>query len=174
MSAISRDPPLKDKETSSTEGRTGHPSPCAPRLLPKRNADQTGKAEPSVMGDRFKSRPGTKVLLYEINIIWLQKATPRSPAHPARPLTELFKHLITFIQDKVFNVFEVEALISSQGQDAARGPHDNMRAVLLQHLFILLDRQTTKKHSDLPTRRKVSLNEAVIPIFPQFPSFQLI
>lgn len=26
---------------------------------------------------------------------------------------ELFKHLITFIQDKVFNVFEVEALISS-------------------------------------------------------------
>lgn len=32
---------------------------------------------------------------------------------PALPLTELFKHLVTFIQDKVFNVFQVEALISS-------------------------------------------------------------
>lgn len=28
---------------------------------------------------------------------------------------ELFKHLVTFVQDKVFNVFEVQALISGQG-----------------------------------------------------------
>ena len=55
------------------------------------------------------------------------------------------KPLITFIQDKVFKMFKVEALISSKDEDAAKGPHDDMQAVLLQHLFNLLNRQTTKK-----------------------------
>ena len=69
-------------------------------------------------------------------------------------LTKLIKHLIAFVQDEVLDVLEVEALVAGQRQDAARSPHHDMGAVLLQHFFILLDGQAPKKHCHLGWERK--------------------
>ena len=63
-------------------------------------------------------------------------------------LTKSFKHLVTFIKDKVFDMLHVQALVACQSQDSARGSNHNMGAVGFQDLFIFLDWHTTKEHSN--------------------------
>ena len=64
-------------------------------------------------------------------------------------LTQLLQHFVTLIQDKVLDVLGVEGLVLDQGQDPPRGTHHDVRAVVLQHLLVLLDADTTKEDRDL-------------------------
>lgn len=76
-----------------------------------------------------------------------------APSHTP-PLTKLLKHLVAFVQDEVLDVLEVETLVAGQSQDAARGAHHNVGAVLLQHLLVLLDGQAPKEHRHLRRESK--------------------
>lgn len=60
--------------------------------------------------------------------------------------TELFQHFVTLVQDEVLDVLQAEGLVPGERENTARRANDNVRAVLLQHLLILLDGQTAKKH----------------------------
>ena len=64
-------------------------------------------------------------------------------------LTQLLQHFVALIQDKVLDVLGVERLVLDQGQDPPRGTHHDVRAVVLQHLLVLLDADTTKEDGDL-------------------------
>lgn len=64
-------------------------------------------------------------------------------------LTKLLEHLVTLIQDEMFDVTQVECLVACQCQDPARCSHHNVRTVLLQHLLIFLYRQPSKEHCHL-------------------------
>lgn len=75
-----------------------------------------------------------------------------SPPTAPRPLTKLFQHLVALVQDEMFDVAQVEALVAGQGQDPAGGSHHHMRALSLQHLLVLLYRQAAKEHCHLGGR----------------------
>ena len=49
----------------------------------------------------------------------------------------------------MFDVLEVECLVVGQSLDASWCPHHDVWAVLLEHLLISLDGQTTEEHSHL-------------------------
>lgn len=49
----------------------------------------------------------------------------------------------------MFDVLEVEAAVSTEGQDPARCSHDNVGAVALKGLLVLLDADSTKEDSRL-------------------------
>ena len=49
----------------------------------------------------------------------------------------------------MLDVLGVEGLVLDQGQDSPRGTHHDVRAVVLQHLLVLLDADTTKEDRDL-------------------------
>lgn len=46
----------------------------------------------------------------------------------------------------MLDVLQSKGLVPDEGQDAAWRPDDDVRAVLLQDLFILLDGQATEEH----------------------------
>ena len=64
-------------------------------------------------------------------------------------LTQLLQHFVALIQDKVLDVLGVEGLVLDKGQDSSRGTDHDVGAVVLQHLLILLDADTTKEDGDL-------------------------
>ena len=53
------------------------------------------------------------------------------------------------VQDKVLDVLGVECLVLDQHQDPPWGTDHDVRAVVLQHLLVLLDADTTKEDRDL-------------------------
>lgn len=61
----------------------------------------------------------------------------------------MLQHLVTLIQNEVLDVLQVEGLVPTEGQDAAGGPHHNVRTVVLHHLLVLLDADPAKEHSCL-------------------------
>jgi hypothetical protein len=67
-------------------------------------------------------------------------------------LTELFEHLVALVEDEVLDVLEVEFLAPNESENPARGAHDDVRAVGLEHLLVLRDGETTEKHADLKER----------------------
>lgn len=69
-----------------------------------------------------------------------------------RSLTELLEHLVALIEDEMFDMTQVECLVARQCQDPAWCPHYNVWTVLLQHLFVLLDRQPSEEHCHLQAK----------------------
>ena len=69
--------------------------------------------------------------------------------HAHTLFTQLLQHFVTLVQDKVLDVLGVEGLVLDQGQDSSGGTDHDVRAVVLQHLLILLDADTTKEDRDL-------------------------
>lgn len=59
--------------------------------------------------------------------------------------TELFQHLVTLIKDEVFDMLQIQCLISAESQDPTRCPHYNMRTVGLQRLLIFLDADSSEE-----------------------------
>ncbi len=49
----------------------------------------------------------------------------------------------------MLEVLQVQLLGADKGEDATRGPDDDMRAVGLEHLLVLADGQATKEHGNL-------------------------
>ncbi len=62
-------------------------------------------------------------------------------------LTQLLQHLVTFIQNKVFDMLQIQCIRSNKRQDTTRRAHYNMRAVLFECVLVLFDTNTTKKHA---------------------------
>lgn len=60
--------------------------------------------------------------------------------------TKLFQHLVAFIQYKVFQVAEIELLVAHQSKNTARGANNDVRAVVLEGLFVLLNIQASEEH----------------------------
>lgn len=58
----------------------------------------------------------------------------------------MLQHFVTLIQDKMLDVLQAEGLVPGESEDAARCSNNDVRAVLLQHLLILLDGQATKEY----------------------------
>ena len=50
-----------------------------------------------------------------------------------------FQHLVTLVKDEMFDVLELERLLSRQRQDATRGADDDVRAILFQRVLVLFD-----------------------------------
>lgn len=63
--------------------------------------------------------------------------------------TQLLQHLVTFIQYKVFDIFEVQSLVANEGKDPPWCSYDNVRAALLQYILILLYGQATEEDGTL-------------------------
>ena len=64
----------------------------------------------------------------------------------------MLEHFVALIEDEMLDVFEVELLGADEGEDAAGGSHHDVRAVALQHLLVLGDRQTAEEHTVLQKR----------------------
>ena len=64
-------------------------------------------------------------------------------------LTELLEHLVALVEDEVLEVLEVELLAADEGEDPAGRAHHDVRAVRLEHLLVLRDRQTAEEHTHL-------------------------
>ena len=58
---------------------------------------------------------------------------------------ERFQHLVTFVQDEMLDVFEIERTLSGKRQDTSGSTDHNVRAILLEGLFILLNGHATEK-----------------------------
>ena len=61
-------------------------------------------------------------------------------------LTKLFQHLVTFIKDEVLDMLEIKCFLACQSQYSARCANDNVWAVGLEGLLVLLDADATKEH----------------------------
>jgi len=61
----------------------------------------------------------------------------------------LFKHLVTLVEDEVFEILEVERLAPAECQDTSRGADDNVGAVGLQDLLVLRYEETSEEDSNL-------------------------
>ena len=64
-------------------------------------------------------------------------------------LTKLLQHLVTLVQDEMFQVLERKFLAPDKRQDPARSSHHDVRTVSLQNLLVLRNSKTTEKHSNL-------------------------
>lgn len=64
-------------------------------------------------------------------------------------LTQLFQHLVALVQHKVLDVLHAEGLVPNEGQGAPRSPHNNVRAVLLQGVLVVLDGHPPEEHGNL-------------------------
>jgi hypothetical protein len=64
-------------------------------------------------------------------------------------LTKLLQHLVTLVQDEMFQVLERKFLAPDESQDPARSSHHYVGAVGLQNLLVLRDGKTTEEHSNL-------------------------
>merc|ERR1719318_2554734 len=69
---------------------------------------------------------------------------------------KLLRHLVTLVQDEMFQVLERKFLASDESQNPARGSHHDMRAVRLQNLLVLGNGKTTEKHSNLHTGQELA------------------
>ena len=64
-------------------------------------------------------------------------------------ITKRFEHLVTFVEDEMLKVAQVQLLGSDEGQNTSGGSNHDVRAVRLQSLLVLLDIESTKEHSNL-------------------------
>ena len=64
-------------------------------------------------------------------------------------LTEGVKHFVALVKDEVFDIFEVECLGAHQSQNSPGGSDDDVGAVFLQHLLVLLNWHTTEEDGNL-------------------------
>lgn len=64
-------------------------------------------------------------------------------------LTKLLQHPIALVKHKVFDVLHVEGLVADEGQGTSWSSYDNVRAVLLQDVLVLLHGQAAKEHRHL-------------------------
>ena len=64
-------------------------------------------------------------------------------------LTKLVQHLITLIQDEVFQMLQIETLALCQSQNTSRSSHHYMGAVVFQHCLILFDGHASEEDGDL-------------------------
>mmetsp|Transcript_27757 Transcript_27757/g.44424 ORF Transcript_27757/g.44424 Transcript_27757/m.44424 type:complete len:284 (-) Transcript_27757:628-1479(-) len=63
---------------------------------------------------------------------------------------KFFKHLVTFIHHKVFDMAEIHDLVlNSKLEHSSRSTNDNVRTVVLQQVSVLLSRDTSKEHCAL-------------------------
>ena len=76
-------------------------------------------------------------------------------------LTELLEHFVALVEDEVLEVLEVELLAPDQRQDPAGSADDDVRAVGLEHLLVLGDRQAAEKHSGLERKMQRLVNLAI-------------
>lgn len=67
----------------------------------------------------------------------------------AMELTKGIKHFVTFIENKVFDIFQVQWSVADQSLEATWSCDDNMRWILLQCFLVLVDWHTTEKYSNL-------------------------
>ena len=77
---------------------------------------------------------------------------PAPKLHSDFGLTELLEHLVALVENEVLEVLEVELLAADEGEDPAGRAHHDVRAVRLEHLLVLRDRQTAEEHADLGER----------------------
>ena len=63
-------------------------------------------------------------------------------------LTKRFEHLVTLVENEMLDIFQVEASVASEGEDASRGADDDVRAILLQRILILLDGHSTEENAE--------------------------
>ena len=59
------------------------------------------------------------------------------------------EHLVALVEHKVLDALEVERLGADEAEDAARGADDDVRAVLLQGLLVLVDGHAAEEDGDL-------------------------
>ncbi len=64
-------------------------------------------------------------------------------------LTELFQHLVAFIENVVLQMLEVKLLGLDERQDSAGRADHNVGAVGLEHGFVLGDCHAAKENTDL-------------------------
>ena len=67
----------------------------------------------------------------------------------------MLEHFVALVENKVFDVLEVQLLALDQGQDTAGGSHNHVRAVRLEHGLILGDGQTAEEYSNLLKKDKI-------------------
>ena len=75
-------------------------------------------------------------------------------------LTEGVKHFVTLIENKVFDIFQVQGSVTDQSLETTWSCDDNMRWVLLQCFLVLIDWHTTKKDSNLKSSASIVKNVA--------------
>ena len=64
-------------------------------------------------------------------------------------LTKLLQHFVTFIQNKMFQILERKLLAFNKSKNSARSSNNDVGTIVLQHLFILGNSQTSEEDSDL-------------------------
>ena len=67
----------------------------------------------------------------------------------------MLEHFVALVENKVFDVLEVQLLALDQGQDTAGGSHNHVRAVRLEHGLILGDGQTAEEYSNLLNKDEI-------------------
>jgi hypothetical protein len=60
-----------------------------------------------------------------------------------QPLTKLFQHLVTLVQYKVLNLAQVQRFVLHKSQHTSRSSNNEMRAIILEHVVILLNQGST-------------------------------
>ena len=83
--------------------------------------------------------------------------------HPTESLSELYQgameltkgieHFVTFIENKVFDIFQVQWSVADQSLETTWSCDDNMRWILLQCFLVLVDWHTTEKYSNLKEKQ---------------------
>lgn len=63
-----------------------------------------------------------------------------------RTLTQLLQHLVAFVEDEMFEIFQVKLLVANERENSARCADHNMWRHCLQSLFVLLHWHATEEH----------------------------
>ena len=80
----------------------------------------------------------------------------------SKKLTECLQHLVTLVENKVFDVLEVEASVPSESEDSSWSTNDDMWTILLQGVLILFNRHAAKKH---PAKRCLTDNSFLLSVY---------
>ena len=64
-------------------------------------------------------------------------------------LTKLLQHLVTLVEDEMFEVLQGKFLAPDESEDPARRANHDVGAVSLQDLLVLGDSQASEEHSNL-------------------------
>merc|ERR1712227_263301 len=76
---------------------------------------------------------------------------------------QLLQHLVTLVQNKVFQILQTQLLTLDQGEDAARSSNNNVRTVVLQHLLVLGDGHASEENSNLDGGHELADLEGELP-----------
>lgn len=64
-------------------------------------------------------------------------------------LTQLFQHLVALVQNKVFQMLQVQLLVAYQRQYTSGSANNNVGSTVLKSLLVLLNCQTAKEDCNL-------------------------